>query len=351
VRRGLPVPDLEHVLEHVGEAWQALAGARLFITGGTGFVGQWLLESLLWASGRRNLGVSATVLTRDPDRFRARSPHLAGHRDVALLRGNVHDFDFPNGEFPLVIHAAVEHAFDRDVEGTRRVLEFARTHATRRLLFTSSGAVYGVQPPALANIPEDYIVPLTVGLASDMPDYAQAKRDSEFLCVTQARQHGFAALIARLFAFVGPHLPLDRNFAVGNFIRDALAGGPIRIQDDGTPCRSYLYAADLAVWLWTILLRGEPSLPYNVGSAQAVTIAELARIVANVADSALRIEIVGTPVPGAPAARYVPSVERARQELGLQPIITLEEGVRRTYAWARAETADSSSTPGGFGSF
>ena len=335
MRRGLPVPDLDHVLEHVGDAWQSLAGARLFITGGTGFVGQWLLESLLWASGRRNLSVSATVLTRDPDRFRAESPHLAGHRDVALLRGNVHDFDFPKGEFPFVIHAAVEHAFDRDVEGTRRVLEFARTHATRRLLFTSSGAVYGVQPPDLASIPEDYAVPLAIDPRSDVPDYAQAKRASELLCATEARQHGFAALIARMFAFVGPHLPLDRNFAAGNFIRDALAGGPIRIQGDGTPYRSYLYAADLTVWLWTILLRGEPSRPYNVGSGEAVTIAELARIVANVAGAAIPIEIAGTPVAGAPPARYVPSVARARQELGLQPVISLEDGVRRTYTWAR----------------
>ena len=331
----LPAADLEHVLEHVGDDWQTLAGARLFITGGTGFVGRWLLESLLWASGRRNLGVSATVLTRDPDRFRAESPHLAGHRDVALLAGNVYDFDFPNGEFPFVIHAAAGHAFDRDVEGTRRVLEFARTHATRRLLFTSSGAVYGVQPPDLASIPEDYAMPLTAGPGSDVPDYAQAKRASELLCVAAARQHGFAALIARMFAFVGPHLPLDRNFAAGNFIRDALAGGPIRIQGDGTPYRSYLYAADLAVWLWTILLRGEPSRPYNVGSSQAVTIAELARIVASVAGGTLPVEIAGTPVPGAPPARYVPSVERARQELGLQPIITLEEGVRRTFGWAK----------------
>ena len=331
----LSVPDLDHVLEHVGDAWQSLAGARVFITGGTGFVGKWLVESLLWASGRRNLGVSATVLTRDPDRFRAESPHLAGHRDVELLRGNVHDFDFPAGVFPFAIHAAVESAFDLDVAGTSRVLEFARTHATRRLLFTSSGAVYGVQPPDIANIPEDYAMPLTTSPASD---YARAKRASELLCVAQAREHGFAALIARMFAFVGPHLPLDRNFAAGNFVRDALAGGPIRIQGDGTPYRSYLYAADLAVWLWTILLRGEPSRPYNVGSGQAVTIAELARIVANVAGAAIPIEIAGTPVPGTPPVRYVPSVERARQELGLQPIVSLEDGVRRMYVWAGGST-------------
>jgi dTDP-glucose 4,6-dehydratase len=344
----LPTPDLDHALEHVGDAWQALAGARLFITGGTGFVGKWLIESLLWASDRLNLGVSATVLTRNPDRFRAQSPQLAGHPALALLKGDVQSFDFPAGEFPFVIHAATERyfepdvarplsTFDLDLEGTRRVLEFARAHGARRLLFTSSGAVYGKQPPDLTHIPEDYAgAPLTTDTGSA---YGQAKRASEFLCAMYARQYGFAALIARLFAFIGPHLPLDQNLAAGNFIRDVLAGGPILVKGDGTPCRSYLYAADLAVWLWTILLRGEPARrdsvhPYNVGSGESVTIAELARTVAKVVSKTTEIEIAGTPVPGAPPARYVPSVERAQTELGLRPLIPLEEGVRRTYHWA-----------------
>jgi dTDP-glucose 4,6-dehydratase len=217
----LPTPDLDHALEHVGDAWQALAGARLFITGGTGFVGKWLIESLLWASDRLNLGVSATVLTRNPDRFRAQSPQLAGHPALALLKGDVQSFDFPAGEFPFVIHAATERyfepdvarplsTFDLDLEGTRRVLEFARAHGARRLLFTSSGAVYGKQPPDLTHIPEDYAgAPLTTDTGSA---YGQAKRASEFLCAMYARQYGFAALIARMFAFVGPHLPRPTDF-------------------------------------------------------------------------------------------------------------------------------------------
>jgi dTDP-glucose 4,6-dehydratase len=340
----LPTADLDHTLEYAGDVWNSLRGSRLFITGGTGFVGKWLLESLLWANDRRDLGISATVLTRDPDRFEAESPHLARHSAVALLRGKVDCFDFPAGDFPFVIHAATERYFeadagrplstlDLDVAGTRRVLEFARTHGARRLLFTSSGAVYGTQPPSLSHIPEDYTgAPLTTDTGSA---YGQAKRASEFLCNMYARQFGFAALLARLFAFVGPHLPLDENFAAGNFLRDVLAGEPIRVQGDGTPLRSYLYAADLAVWLWTILLRGASARPYNVGSGHPVSIAELARAVAKLTPKETAVEIAGTLVPGAPVPRYVPSVKRAQKELGLRPIITLEESLVRTYNWAK----------------
>ena len=176
------------------------------------------------------------------------------------------------------------------------MLEFARTHGTRRLLFTSSGAMYGKQPPDLTHIPEDYAgAPSTMDLLSP---YGQAKRTSEWMCAMYAAQYGFAALIARLFAFVGPHLPLDANFAVGNFIRDAMRGGPIRIAGDGTPYRSYLYAADLAIWLWTILLKGESCRPYNVGSAEEITIADLARTVAENVRPGIGIEIAAAAGPG-----------------------------------------------------
>ena len=327
----LPAGDLDHVLQHAGGALQSLAGVRIFITGGTGFVGSWLIESLL----RADAGTSAVLLTRDPDRFRSTNPHLSNHPALTLLGGDVRTFDFPSGEFPFVIHAATpDPALGVAFEETRHVLEFARTHGTSRFLFTSSGAVYGPQPPDMTHISEDYPgAPATTDVATA---YGHAKRASEFLCATYAQKYGFAALIARLFAFSGPRLPLDRNFALGNFIRDVLAGGPIRIQGDGTPYRSYLYAADLAVWLWTILVHGKSCRPYNIGSGDGVTIAELARVVTEATATGIPIEIAEKPVSGAPAKRYVPSIERAKGELGLQQLIPLSEGVKRMFAWAQS---------------
>lgn len=333
--------DLDHVLSHTEGLWEQVRGERFFLTGGTGFVGTWLTESLLWANRRLSLGVSAVLLTRNPEAFRRRSPHLAGDPAVSLWAGDGSTFAAPDGSFPLVVHAATERYFppdaanpastlDRDLAATRRVLELARTHGTRRLLFTSSGAVYGKQPPDLSHIPEDYPgAPLPSDTSSA---YGQGKRISEFLCACYSQVYSFDAVVARLFAFVGPYLPLNANYAVGNFIRDAMTGGPVRIDGDGTPYRSYLYAADMATWLWTLLLRGESGAAYNVGSPHEISIADLARCVSKVIAPGAEIQIAKQAVAGQPAARYVPAADRAAG-LGLYPWISLADGVQRTRDW------------------
>ena len=336
--------DLDHILEHTEPLWNSARGARLFLTGGTGFVGTWLTESLLWANRRLGLGLSAVLLTRNPERFAVRSPHLAADPAITLLTGDIATFHSLEGPFAFAIHAAAEPYFppdpehpagtlDRDLAATRRVLEFARTAGVRRLLFTSSGAVYGKQPPDLSNTPEEYAgAPSPNDPASG---YGTGKRMSEYLCACYGQVYGIEATIARMFTFIGPHLPPDANYAAGNFLRDAMAGGPIRLSGDGTPFRSYLYAADLAIWLWTILFRGTPARPYNVGSPDAISILDLARAIAREVSPGAQICIAQKPVPGAPAARYVPSADRAQRELGLCVRISLEEAIRRTRDFLR----------------
>jgi nucleoside-diphosphate-sugar epimerase len=333
--------DRAPVLARTEAVWRELRGARLLITGGTGFVGSWLLESLRWANEDLDAGITALVLTRDPDGFTARRPHLARGKGVTLLRGDVRSFDAP-GPFTHVIHGAASAdaalyateplaMFDTIVQGTRRTLARAATDRARVLL-VSSGAIYGPQPPDLERVPEDF--PGAPDPLDPSQVYAEAKRAAELLGAVEARQSGLEVRIARLFAFVGPYLPLDRHFAVGNFIRDRLAGGPIAIAGDGTPVRSYLYGADLAIWLWTILVRGKPGRPYNVGSERAWSIEEIARVVAEAEPPAVAVTRAKTPVPGLPAPRYVPDISRAKAELGVEEWTGLEDGVRRTLGWA-----------------
>ena len=119
------------------------------------------------------------------------------------------------------------------------------------------------------------------------------------------------------------------------------AGGPIRVNGDGTPCRSYLYAADLAIWLWTILVRGEAGRPYNVGSEAALSIGALARMVADMREPPLAVQIAGSPVAGALSARYVPSTQRGQAELGLRETVALHEALERTLAWHGRPAADA----------
>ncbi len=336
--------DLDHVLTHTAKLWEGLRGRRLFITGGTGFFGCWLLESFAWANDALGLGAEALILTRNPSAFAAKHPRLAAHPAIGFHQGDIRSFPFPPGEFSHVVHGATEAkaSLNRDdplgmietiTEGTRRTLEFARQCGAGRFLLTSSGAVYGAQPPDISHVPEEYVGAPDCAQASAA--YGEGKRLAELFCAVYAEKHGLDVGIARGFAFVGPFLPLDSHFAVGNFIRDGLAGGPVRVGGDGTPFRSYLYAADLAVWLWTILLRGLPGRAYNVGSEEAMTIGETASAVASRFTPAPPVLIGKEAVAGTPASRYVPSTERARTELGLEVRVGLDEALRRTIEWNR----------------
>lgn len=336
--------DLDQVLESTESLWADLKGERLFITGGTGFFGSWLLETFAWACDRLNLGAEAHVLTRDPAAFRQKAPHLADHAALRFVAGDVASFAFPTGRFAHVIHAATPASAQLNaaapgemlaviLAGTQRVLDFARQAGTERFLLTSTGAVYGPQPSDLVRLPDGYLG------APDPADprsaYGEGKRVAELMSVLAGKETGMAATIARCFAFLGPYLPLDSHFAAGNFLRDALAGTPIIIKGDGRAQRSYLYAADLAIWLWTILLRGTAGRAYNVGSEEEVSVGQLAHVVAGAVEPSVEVRILGGSSVATASDRYVPQTERACWELGLKQTVSLEEAIRRTIHWHR----------------
>jgi dTDP-glucose 4,6-dehydratase len=330
------------VLEHTRELWLEASGKSFFITGGTGFFGMWLLESFAYINDQLTLGMQATILTRDSVAFASKAPHLATRADLRFIQGDIRSFPFPEGQFDYIIHAATEASaklneeaphemLDAIVAGTRRVLDFAAQCGVKKLLLTSSGAVYGKQPPDMPHISEDYLGapdPLLPGSA-----YGEGKRLAEHMCCVHARQHRYEAKIARAFAFVGPHLPLDAHFAIGNFIRDAMRGMPIQINGDGTPMRSYLYASDLAVWLWTILFKAPHARAYNLGSDEDISIFDLAKRVVDDKNVNFPIKITQNSDKERSISRYVPSTLRAQSELNLKKKVSLPEAIRRTVAW------------------
>jgi dTDP-glucose 4,6-dehydratase len=334
--------DLDLIAAQTANLWDEIRRERIFITGGTGFFGSWLVESFCHMNRVLELEAEAVVLSRNPEAFARKCPHLASDPALTLLAGDVRTFAYPEGEFAFMIHAATAanaaEAIEQPLEmlstivsGTERALEFARTRGVRKFLLTSSGAVYGKQPPSMTHVPESY------NGAPDVLDpinaYAEGKRMAEILCTVMSLGTAMECKIARCWAFCGPHLPLDRHFAIGNFIGDVLAGRPITISGDGQPRRSYLYAADLVVWLWTILFRAPALVALNVGSEHDVSIRELAKIIALTLNPRAEINVAREAQPGVPPGRYVPSTKRARELLGVGETVDVEEAIRRTARW------------------
>jgi dTDP-glucose 4,6-dehydratase len=198
------------------------------------------------------------------------------------------------------------------------------------VLFLSSGAVYGNQPWELARVPEDYRG------APDCLDpratYAEAKRAAEMLCAIYGKQFGLTVSIARIFALLGPYLPLDIHFAAGNFIRDAMAGRAVVVKGNGLPERSYLYASDLTVMLWHLLAKGRASEPYNLGSDESISVRDLAALVARTLGTG-EFTVLGAADKGWNQGRYVPDTSKIARDFGLQRTVSLEAAVRRTALW------------------
>ncbi|WP_419808635.1 NAD-dependent epimerase/dehydratase family protein [Sphingomonas sp.] len=332
--------DLAAIDAAFADDWHRLAGARLFVTGGTGFIGRWLLEALRFADGRYGLDLRVTTLTRDPAALAARAPHLAGHPGFRFVAGDVLSLAPDRERYTHVIHAATDASakltaeqpalmFDTIVTGTRNALDLAAASGAR-VLFLSSGAIYGAQPWDVAHIGEDFAGgpdPRNVGNV-----YAEAKRAAEMLCAIHGRTRGLEVATARIFAVLGPLLSLDTHFAAGNFIRDAIAGRTIRVEGAGTAVRSYLYAADLTAWLLAMLVRAPAGTTYNVGSEEAVSIAALAERTAGVLGGAGH-EVLGRPDAGWNLGRYVPSTALIRRELNVRATVGLDEAIRRTAMW------------------
>lgn len=336
----LPREDLDAAVDQAEGCLRALLGARMFLTGCTGFFGVWLLETFHRADERLRLGLDLTVLSREPDAFVARHPHLCPTDRLRYLRGDIRSFGDPDGAFSHVIHGATTNAretfagedplrkFDTVALGTRRVLEFCEARGIGDMLFIGSGVVYGrrTHPAPIAE---------TDGIAPDPLDpgttLGHAKRAAEHFCAIAGSRGHLRVKIARCFSFVGPQLPLDIHYAIGNFIADALAGRPIAVTGTGLPVRSYLYMSDLVAWLTTILVRGAPLRPYNVGSEDGRTILEIARIVAACGGVPPAHRQDASPPPATSAGDYyVPCTSLARTELALRESVPFEEGLRKT---------------------
>jgi nucleoside-diphosphate-sugar epimerase len=340
--------DLANVFNSIGIAsWSELRGQRIFLTGGTGFFGKWLVKSWAYANAQLKLNSEMHVLSRDPERFITSNQEFANIEGLSFVRGELQSFVFPDGDFKYVIHAAMDmkqsnesKLFTESLAGSTRLAQFCAGVGTQKVLLISSGAVYGPQPPELRHVSEDYN-----GYGdtdSLLTGYAVSKRAAEWIFRNDPLLQKINVTIARCYAFAGPHLPLDGKYALSHFISSLLEGKPIKINGDGRSLRSYLYASDLTTWLWRILFSGKDKSAYNVGSDREISIAELASQLIAIADADPESDsrsknqsfsIAGNPIAGKLPERYVPSVEKAKSELGVKILIDEDAALKKTWSY------------------
>lgn len=334
--------DFHFVYSQTKTSWDKLHHKTILITGATGFFGKCMLQNFIYANNEKALNIHIIALSRDPERFISQHPEFK-HESISWITGDVKDFEFPSQNIDFIIHAATDvnahlitneplSIYENIVDGTKHVLELAKLKNTESVLYVSSGAVYGKQPHNLTHVTEEFTGATNV--YDKDASYGEGKRVAEMLCNIYNKQHQINVKIARCYSFVGPYLPLDGHFAIGNFINDIIHNRQIKIQGDGTPQRAYLYTADLMIWLLKILTEGKSCHPYNVGSDEAINLESLAHMINDYSQNNLGVEIAQAKT-SAPPAIYVPSIERAKNELGLKVYTNLKEAIERTFTFNR----------------
>jgi dTDP-glucose 4,6-dehydratase len=330
--------DAEFILSKLDHFLPLLSGRRIFLTGATGFFGKHILHAIQSINSVIDEPIKLVALARNPNAFITRFP-LFDDKNIEFLQGDILEPVSIVNDFDYIINTAVastqelacndpKEIYQVAYMGTKNIIDFAQTNPQAKILYTSSGTVY--EPTLFSNAAIDE----TASLASiEVPD---SKNDFCVLAKLNAEamhhQSNLNYVIARCFSFVGPYLPLDANFAIGNFINDVLRGSDIVIKSDGSAMRSYLYTADLVTWLLTLLVKANSGEVYNLGAAKAYTIKEVAETVLKISGSKSRLIIQGVP-DGSPRSRYYPCVDKAKRDLGLEAWYDLEMAVRRTMEW------------------
>lgn len=340
--------DAEAVLAGDSERLKSLRGQHLFLSGGTGILGTWLLELCKVLNEVHGFGMKVTVFSRTARTFAARWPHLGTAAWIRWQDGDIrHLAELPR-DVRYIIHAAA--LTDRRLfasqpgavaevngVGTLRILRAANLQEdVQKFVLLSSGLACGVQPWDLPRIDERFAGPLRSDDAGAV--YPESKRFAEVLAQCAISEAKLPIVTLRPFAFVGPYQSMQLPWAVTDFIRDSFNGGPIRIMGDGITVRSLMYLSDYAHWVLAALAAGRPGTTYHVGSDEPVDLLSLARMItryfAPVPEVRTRVGQAGHD-----RSRLVPDTGKAQADLGVRRTVSLEEALRRTIEWHRCMQA------------
>lgn len=350
--------DLNAMREDLDDDLRAMSGKRLLITGGAGFLGYYLVQlPLAWNDAHP---AEPPIMVTIFDNYFRGAPawmaELAQRPDVDMRTYDVRE-PLPEdmADFAYIIHAAgiasptVYRQFpietmDANITGLRNLLEYA--HGRRSaggefdgFLFFSSSEIYGDPQPEAVPTPETYRG--LVSCTGPRACYDESKRYGETLCVNFAQQYGLPVRMARPFNNYGPGMKITDGRVIADLCRDALAGRDLVLKSDGSPRRTFCYVSDAVTGYYLALLRGGQGEPYNVGTDRPeITMLELAESIARLAKELFDSRVSVIHRPSAEAAylvdnpvRRCPDIGKARQQLGYQPKVTLDDGLRRTLLW------------------
>jgi UDP-glucuronate decarboxylase len=350
--------DLGSLASALNEEFRVMAGSNLLVTGGAGFLGYYLVQSVLFWNSKRLVDrpIHVTVV----DNYKRGTPEwllrLRGQPDLSLIEHDIRR-PLPSGlrDFQYIIHAAgiasptfyrrfpIE-TMDTNIVGLRQLLEYARERQSapdpvRGFLCYSSSEIYG--EPLPGNIPtrEDYRG--NVSCTGPRACYDESKRYGETLSVNFAREYGLPVSIARPFNNYGPGLKITDRRVIPDYARDVLAGRDILMLSDGSPRRTFCYVTDAVAGYFKVLVRGRPGEPYNIGVEQpeismvdlAERIAALGRELFDYSGRVIRQASADPDYLVDNPSRRCPDITKARHELGYAPSVDLGEGLRRSLAW------------------
>ena len=310
---------------------------RAVVTGASGFLGSHLCERLLEEGW--DVVAFDSLLTGDPKNLKA----ISTHPRLRFERYDVTNYLVVDGTVDWVLHfaspASPRDYLDLPIQtlkvgaiGTLRALGVAKAKRAGFLL-ASTSEVYG--DPQVHPQPESYWG--HVNPVGPRGVYDEAKRYAEAIAMAYHRVHQIPVKIARIFNTYGPRFRRGDGRAVPNFISQALRGEPMTVHGDGTQTRSLCYVDDLVEGIWRFLV-SDAIGPMNIGNPNEVTVLQLAELVREIVGSDVEIRFLDRPVDD-PEVRC-PDISLARRCLGWEPQVGLEEGLKRTIAWARETWTD-----------
>jgi nucleoside-diphosphate-sugar epimerase len=317
-----------------------LKNQKIYIAGGTGFIGSWIAEFITFLNDNYNFNASLVILSRNTESFREEKNHLSNRKDILYISGDIRNINELPNDISFIIHAAaspdnrnhVSNPIDTIstiTKGTDNLIDSAfKLPHLKKFLYLSSGQVYGRSFTNKEFISENDFGRLDCNKITEI--YSESKRLAEATCCAYSSQYKLPIVIARPFSFIGPYQSLSKPWAVNNFINDALNNKTIRIIGNGEPIRSFMYPADLVVWILKILISGKTNTSYNVGSPLGISLKNVANKIVKIAQTNVNIDIKYNNID---SYSFVPDITLCENELGLKINYNIEETIQRSISW------------------